>query len=88
MHPLIVPLILFVGGIYFLVRNIRLLKDKSELETYLATSPTGKAWVSRFGQEKTADLSKKYFLPLGAVVAVVMIGLGGWSLFHLLPSYI
>ena len=88
MRPLIASIFLFAGGIYYFVRNNRYLKDQSKLEAYLATNPSGKLWVSRFGQEKTVELSKKYFLPLGKVIAVIMVGFGGWSLFRLLPHYL
>ena len=88
MHPLIIPSILLIGGLYFLVRNIKYLRDQSELESYLATSPAGKAWLKKFGREKTIELSKKYFLPLGIVMAIVMIGIGSWSITRLLPYYL
>ena len=88
MHPLIIPIILLIGGLYFLVKNIRYLRDQTELEAYLTTSPTGKAWIKKFGREKTIELSKKYFLPLGIVIAIVMLGISSWSITRLLPNYL
>jgi uncharacterized membrane protein YbaN (DUF454 family) len=88
MHPLILPSILVVAGLYFMIRNIKYLRDQPELESYLATSPTGKAWCAKYGQEKTVELSNKYFLPLGIIVSVVMLLVGSWSFYKILPTYL
>jgi len=88
MHPLIIPSILLIAGLYFLTRNIKFLRNSAELESYLATSPKGKLWVGKYGLEKTTELAKKYFVPLGIVIALAMVGIGSWSLYHIVPSYL
>lgn len=88
MHPLVMPSILVVGGLYFMIRNIKYLRDQSELESYLATSPSGKVWCAKYGQDKTVELSKKYFLPMGIIVSVAMLLIGCWSFYQLLPRYL
>ena len=67
---------MLVMGSYFLFRNISLIRSDGKLESYLQTSPKGKAWVNIFGLEKTRNLSKKYFLPLGIAMASVLIIMG------------
>ena len=88
MHPLVIPIFLLIAGLYVLVRNFNLARDSAELKSYLATSPKGKLWVNKFGLDRTVELSKKYFLPLGIAIAVAMIGVSIWSLYRMLPHYL
>ena len=88
MYQLLIPAMLLVGGIYSLVRNIRFLKDQAKLEKHLKVNPAGKRWVKYFGQEKALHLSRKYFVPIGIVVALAMIWIGGLTLFKMLAHYI
>jgi len=73
LEQLILPIILLLAGVYFLIRNVNYFKDESKLRNYLETSPKGKRWVNKFGLEKTVNLSKKYFLPLGIISSIGMI---------------
>lgn len=88
MHPLLISSILLFAGLYFLFRNIKLIRDSAELESYLATSPKAKLWVGKYGIERTTELAKKYFLPLGVIIAFAMVGIGSWSLYRILPNYL
>lgn len=88
MHLLFIPTIIFVGGWYFLFRNIRCLNDQTKLEGLLTKSLTVKYCAVKFGNEKTIELSKKYFLPAGVIVAIIMICISSWDLFRLLPLII
>lgn len=64
------------GGLYFFIRNVRMLMNETRLLDYLNTSPKGKAWIAKFGLEKTVSLSKKYFIPVGCVVSLALFGIG------------
>ena len=75
------PIIPIVAGIFFLIRNIMMLEDEDKLVKYLETSPKGKMWVKKNGIEKTIEMSKKTFIPLGIIVSLIMIGVGVYSLF-------
>ena len=88
MHPLIIPTLVTIAGLYFMVRNIVLLRDESKLKDFLNNDPRGKFWASKLGQEKLEELSRKYLLPLGIVISLGMLGVGIWSLSRLLPLYI
>ena len=85
---LILPLICTLGGGYFLLRNISYLRDESKLKIYLESSPKAKLWVQKFGLEKTILLSKKYFLPLGIIVASVLLVIGLWNLIKISSYYL
>ncbi len=80
MESIVVSAILTAGGMYFLVRNIGMLRDQGKMIAYVQTSPKAKIWVSKYGLERTIELTKKYFLPLGIVVSMFMLGIGAWSL--------
>ena len=86
MHPLIIPTLVTIAGLYFMVRNIVLLRDESKLKDFLNNDPRGKFWASKLGQEKLEELSRKYLLPLGIVISLGMLGVGIWSLSRLLTS--
>ena len=69
-----------IAGAYFLIRNIRLMMDDDRLRSNLATSPQGKIWLNRYGMDKTVQLSKRLFLPLGAAGSLGLLGFGVYSL--------
>ena len=62
----------FLGGLYFLIRNILMMRDENKLIAYLQRSPKGKAWVVRYGMEETMNKCKKIFLPLGCVMGAIL----------------
>lgn len=73
-----------IGG-FFLLRNIMFYRDEEKFKAYLENSRKAKFWISKFGFEKTEALSKKYFLPLGILIAAIILlagifGLTGKSL--------
>ncbi len=80
MEQLLFPILAILAGGYFLIRNIIHLLNEEKMMVYLQTSPKAKMWVNRYGIEKTAILTKKIFLPLGSLVATVILGVGVWSL--------
>lgn len=84
MESLVLPVIVTLAGAYFFVRNLLLLRDESKLLSYVQTSPKAKRWVQKHGVEQTVRVTKKYFLPLGLVIAGGLFGVGLWSLSQLL----
>lgn len=80
MEPILFPVLATLAGAYFLARNIRLIRDGAKLQTYIQTSPKAKLWVSKYGSDRTVELTKKYFLPLGLVMSAGLVGIGLWSL--------
>lgn len=87
METYIFPIIAFLAGGYFLFRNISYLRDEGKLRHYVETSPKAKLWVNKFGVEKTIDLSKKIFLPLGILVSCALLGIGSWGIYNLTQIY-
>lgn len=76
MIALAVSLLCLFAGIYFIFRNVALLRDKEKLYTYLETTPKAKIWVDKLGIDRTAALTVKYFIPLGFLISLVLILVG------------
>ncbi len=87
MEAYIFPVLAFVAGGYFLFRNISHFRDEGKLRHYVETSPKAKLWVKKFGIEKTVDLSRKIFIPLGILVSCVLIGIGVWAIYNVTRIY-
>ncbi|MEJ2032594.1 MAG: hypothetical protein P8Y63_06060 [Deltaproteobacteria bacterium] len=81
MEQLIFPVVLTLAGAFFLVRNMILLRNEAKLANYIQTSPKAKLWVRKYGVDKTIELSKNLFLPLGMVVSTIMFCSGFWISF-------
>lgn len=88
MEPFVFPVIATLAGGFFLIRNIMHLRDEKKLREYIENSPKAKLWVKKFGVEKTIDLTKRYFLPLGILVSCGLLGVGLWSILSLVGAYI
>jgi hypothetical protein len=69
---LLISAITLVAGLYFAFKNISYLKDPNELDYYLRSSPKAKYWVNKHGMDKTKEISKKYFIPLGLLVSIAL----------------
>lgn len=80
MESLVIPIITISAGIYFLIRNIGLLRDEKKLAAYIQTSRRAKPWVERFGVDRAREISRKYLLPMGVVIAAILLSIGLWSL--------
>ncbi len=77
----------FLAGIYFISRNILMMRDEKRLIAYLETSPKGKAWVARYGMENTIKKCKKVFLPLGCVIGCVLFAVGARNILIILNIF-
>lgn len=69
------------AGVYFGVRNIRLLKNEAALRQYITTSPKAAAWVQKYGIEGAMKMAKETTVPLGLIISVVLLGIGCYGLF-------
>ncbi|BFM12864.1 hypothetical protein R50072_30170 [Simiduia litorea] len=63
----------FCGGLYFVIRNVLLMRDEGKLIAYLQTSPKSKALVARYGMEETIRKSNNVFLPLGCIIGCSLL---------------
>ncbi len=62
-----------------------MLRDPARLRTYVETSPKAFLWRKMLGVERAVELTRRVFLPLGAVVAGVLFLLAASALVsHLL----
>lgn len=84
MEALLFPILIILAGAFFLVRNVILLRDDAKLLSYVQTSPKAKLWVRKYGIDRTVEMSKKYFLPLGLLVSATLLAVGIWSLVRVL----
>ena len=88
MHPLIIPVICTLAGAYFLLKNTLLLRDEARLNEFLNKDPRGRFWSKKLGTDRMMGLTKKVLLPLGMMVSLALLLVGGWSLYHLVPGYL
>ena len=79
-ETVISSLMLLILGVFFLYRNISFYRDDAKLTKYLENSRKAKLWVAKLGMEKTVRLSKKFFIPLGILIAVVLLTAGIYGL--------
>jgi hypothetical protein len=80
MEAVVLPALMIVAGLYFGLRNIRLLLSEAALRDYMQSSPKGAAWVARFGIERATKMAKGITVPLGIVVSLALVGMGAWAL--------
>jgi len=75
---LVIGLSLFfaVAGVYYFFRNLSLWRDDTKLYAYLENTPKAKIWVAKLGIDRTAVLTKKYFIPFGFLMCIVMAFVG------------
>jgi len=88
MSVFLFPILAVLAGAFFLIRNIRLLLNPEKMDHYLRTSPKARRWVEKYGIEQTTALSKKYFFPLGCLVAGFLLCVGLWSLAAILLTLV
>ncbi|MCB1634309.1 MAG: hypothetical protein KDI51_06925 [Xanthomonadales bacterium] len=82
MEVLIYSIFSLAAGAYFLVRNIRLMRDENALREYLSKSPKALVWVQKYGVEGAMRMARDSSLRLGLVMAVGLMVAGGWWLWH------
>jgi hypothetical protein len=83
MESTFLPLLIIAAGLYFGVRNLRMLRSEILLRDYIEASPQAAMWVRKYGVDGTMKLARETFLPLGIVVSVGFIGYGAWLLWNI-----
>ncbi len=68
-------LILLAGVINFYYAT-KAIKDKKFLENYVKKSPKAFIWRKIFGEDKAANIIRKFFAPLGICIGIILIILG------------
>jgi hypothetical protein len=66
-------IIMAIAGTFFFIRNITHMRDEEKLRHYVQTSPKAQLWVKKYGEEKTIEICRRTFLPLGTLVAALMV---------------
>jgi hypothetical protein len=79
----ILSVLFLVAGIYFSVRNVRMLRNETALREYMQSSPKATLWVRKFGLDDATRLARKFFLPSGLLISVAMAGVGAWNLWRM-----
>ncbi|MCB1642868.1 MAG: hypothetical protein KDI37_14145 [Xanthomonadales bacterium] len=82
MEVLIYSIFSLAAGAYFLVRNIRLMRDENALREYLSKSPKALVWVQKYGVEGAMRMARDSSLRLGLVMAVGLMVAGGYGMFR------
>lgn len=83
MEALLLSLLLVAGGIYFGLRNVRLLRSDDALRDYVRSSPKAALWVSKYGLDGAMKMTRETFLPIGLLVSAGMVALGVWNLWRM-----
>lgn len=82
MEPLLLSLLLIGGGIYFGLRNVRLLRNEAALREYMQSSPKATLWVRKYGLDGAIKMARESFIPLGLAISAAMVVFGGWNLWR------
>jgi hypothetical protein len=85
-QSLLVNILFTLVGAFYLVQNIRHLRNPEKLVDYMRTSPKAALWVNSFGEERAVVLARKCFLPVGTLIALSFLMIGLRNLYHLMPS--
>ncbi len=72
----IYALLALLIGLLTLFRIVRALKNPDYLKNYIETSSKAFLWRKIFGVEKTIELTRKIFLPVGLILSIFLIGYG------------
>jgi hypothetical protein len=83
LEPLILSLLLVGAGIYFGLRNVRLLRNEAALREYMQSSPKATVWVRKYGLDGATKMARETFIPLGLAISAGMVAFGGWNLWRM-----
>ena len=62
-QALIINALLIIAGLYFGIRNLRLLSNEDALRNYMTTSPKARAWVQKYGVEESIQIARRTTVP-------------------------
>jgi hypothetical protein len=65
-----------IVGIVAFVIAVRLIRNPLYLRSYVERSPKAYLWKKKYGVDKTMELTKHYFAPVGIVVSIILILVG------------
>lgn len=82
MESTFLSLLIITAGLYFGLRNIRMLRSETLLRDYFEASPQAALWIRKYGVDGTMKLARETFLPLGVVVSIGFVGYGLWLLWR------
>ncbi|WP_440223241.1 hypothetical protein ACQQ2N_19500 [Dokdonella sp. MW10] len=82
-QALVLNLLLLLGGFYFGIRNVILLRSEEALRDYMKRSHKAVAWVDKYGIDRATSMARESLIPLGLVMAAAMTGVGGWNLWRI-----
>ena len=82
MQAPLIPIVGLVAGLYFLLRNWRLLRDEQALRSYITNSPKAARWVEKYGVNEAMRKAKTMTIPLGMVVSAALAGVSGYRLYQ------
>lgn len=83
LETLALSLLMIAAGIYFGIRNVRLLTNEGALREYVQKSPKAVKWVNQYGVDGAMKMSRQSFLPLGIIMSIAMMGFGLWNLWRI-----
>ncbi len=82
-QALIINALLIAAGLYFGIRNLRLLASEDKLRNYITTSPKARGWVQKYGVDESIKMARRTTVPIGLVVALAMFCFGLWNLWQI-----
>lgn len=86
MNGYLISVFCILAGGALLIRNFIYYFNDDKLRNYLQASPGGKLWVGKLGMERTAQITRKYLVPLGSIIAICLLGVGIRELYFLISA--
>ena len=80
---LVLNALFLLGGVYFGLQNIHMLRSETALRKYIGCSPKAAFWVRKYGLDGAIAIAREAFIPLGVLVSLAMVGLGAWNLWRI-----
>lgn len=83
MNPLLISLLLVGAGLYFGIRNIRLLRNEAALREFVQNNPKASFWVKKHGLDGATKIARESFLPFGIIVSAGLVAAGAWNIWRI-----
>ncbi len=82
MEATLLAIALVAIGVYYTIRNIRMLRRHDLLREYVQSSPKAALWVRKYGVDGATKLIRETFLPLGTALSAGFALYGLWLLWR------
>ena len=79
----VINALFLLGGVYFGLRNVQMLRSETALRKYIGCSPKAAFWVRKYGLDGAIAIAREAFIPLGVLVSLAMVGLSTWNLWRI-----